>query len=97
LVWDTSSLNSNGTLKVAAGSVPPTISSIIVSGGNVVISGTNNAGSGGTYHVLASTNIALPFVSWTVLTNGTFNGSGSFSSTNSTGGYPKQFYRLEVP
>jgi autotransporter-associated beta strand protein len=97
LVWDTSSLNSNGTLKIAGASVPPTISGITASGGNVVISGTNNAGSGGTYHVLASTNLALPFASWSVSTNGTFNGSGNFSFTNLMGGSQNQFYILEVP
>jgi fibronectin-binding autotransporter adhesin len=97
LVWDTSSLNSNGTLKIAAATVPPTISSITASGGNIVISGTNNAGSGGTYHVLASTNLALPFTNWTTLSSGTFNGSGNFLFTNSMGGNQKQFYRLEVP
>jgi fibronectin-binding autotransporter adhesin len=97
LIWDTSSLDGNGTLKIAAGAVSPTISGITVSGGNVVISGTNNTGSGGTYHVLASTNLALPIASWTVLTNGTFSGSGNFSTTNMLGGSRQEFYILEVP
>jgi len=97
LIWDTSSLNSNGTLKIAAGAVPPTISSITVSGGNIVITGTNNDGSGGTYHVLTSTNLALPLASWTVLTNGTFSGSGNFSVTNVMGGSRQAFYILQVP
>jgi len=60
LIWDTSSLNSNGILKIAAGAVSPTISGITVSGGNIVITGMNNTGSGGTYHVLSSTNLAAP-------------------------------------
>jgi autotransporter-associated beta strand protein len=97
LVWDASSLNSNGTLKIAAATVPPAISSITVSGGNIVISGTNNVGSGGTYHVLASTNLALPLASWPVLSSGTFSGSGNFSYTNTMGGNQLQFYILKVP
>jgi fibronectin-binding autotransporter adhesin len=97
LTWDTSSLNSNGTLKIATGAVSPTISGITVSGGNIVISGTSNAGSGGTYHVLTSTNLALPVASWTVLTNGTFSGSGNFSVTNMMGGSRQEFYILKVP
>jgi fibronectin-binding autotransporter adhesin len=97
LIWDTSSLNSNGTLKIAAGVVSPTISGITVSGGNIVINGTNNTGSGGTYHVLTSTNLALPLASWTVLTNGTFSGSGNFSTTNMLGGSRQEFYILQVP
>ena len=97
LIWDTSSLDGNGTLKIAAGAVSPTISGITVSGGNVVISGTNNTGFGGTYHVLTSTNLTLPIASWTVLTNGTFSGSGNFSTTNMLGGSRQEFYILQVP
>jgi len=88
LIWDTSSLNSNGILKIAAGAVSPTISGITVSGGNIVITGMNNTGSGGTYHVLSSTNLAAPLTNWTVLTNGTFSGSGNFSDHERHGGKP---------
>jgi len=97
LIWDTSSLNSNGILKIAAGTVSPTISGITVSGGNIVITGMNNTGSGGTYHVLSSTNLAAPLTNWTVLTNGTFSGSGNFSITNAMGGSRQEFYILQVP
>jgi hypothetical protein len=84
-------------LKIAAGAVSPTISSITVSGSNIVITGTNNDGSGGTYHVLISTNLAAPLAGWTVLTNGTFSGSGNFSVTNAMGGNRQEFYILKVP
>ncbi len=97
LIWDTSSLNSNGMLKIAVGTASPTISDITVSGNNIVLTGTNNAGTGGTYHVLASTNLALPLASWTVLTNGTFSGTGNFSITNAMGGSRQEFYILKVP
>jgi len=98
LAWDTSSLTSNGTLKIVASTgVPPTIKKISILGSNVVISGTNNVGSSGTYHVLGSTNLALPLSSWTVLTNDTFGNNGNFSFTNAMGGNPRQFYILQVP
>jgi hypothetical protein len=97
LIWNTASLTSNGTLKIAGAAVPPTIKDITVSGGSVVLSGTNNDGSGGTYHILSSTNITLPIASWTVLTNGTFSASGTFTFTNSTSGIQNRLFILKVP
>ena len=79
-------------------SVPPTIKSIGIVGGNIVISGTNNSGAGGTFHVLTSTNIALPVTNWAVLTNGTFDSSGNFNTTNAIDSTkPRSFYLLQVP
>jgi len=98
LAWDTSSLTIDGTLKVAAAvSTPPTIQSIRVTGGNVILTGTNNTGAGGTYRVLTSTNVAVPLTNWVLLTNGTFDGAGQFSSTNPVTGNRQQFYSLQVP
>jgi hypothetical protein len=97
LGWQTN-LTVDGTIKVVTVSAPvsPTIGSISVSGGNVIISGTNNTGASGTYHVLTATNIALPLSNWTVLTNGNFD-NGNFSSTNATGTNGRLFYILQVP
>jgi hypothetical protein len=97
LAWNTANLDNNGTLSIVAAAVPPTIKNITVSGGNVVISGTNNTGSGGTYHVLSSTNITLSITNWTVLASGTFTGSGTFAFTNSVGGNQNRFYILKIP
>jgi autotransporter-associated beta strand protein len=57
LVWNTNQLATSGIIEVASvpPSVPPTIGKVVVTGGNVVITGTNNTGPGGTYHVLTST------------------------------------------
>lgn len=76
---------------------PPTIKQITFSGGTIIITGTNNNGAGGTYHVLTSTNVAAALSSWTVLTNGTFDGSGNFAFTNAVGTNARQFYILQVP
>jgi autotransporter-associated beta strand protein len=96
LAWDATGL-SNGTIKVIAAATPPTIGKITVSGGNVIISGSNSTGSPGTYHILTATNVALPLSSWTVLTNGNFDNSGNFSSTNAVGSSAHQFYILQTP
>ncbi len=49
-----------------------------LAGGNLTLSGSDGAAFG-TYHVLTSTNLALPLQDWTVVANGTFSASGTFS------------------
>ena len=85
-------------LSVTVSAVPPSpsIHSIVLSGGQVILGGTNNDGAGGTYRVLTSTNVALPVTNWSLLTNGSFDASGNFSSTNPMSGN-RHFYRLQVP
>ncbi len=87
-------------LNVTVSAVPPapTIQKITISGGQLVVSGTNNSSAGGgTYHLLSSTNITVPLSNWTVVTNSSFDGNGNFSSTNATGTNNTQFYILRVP
>jgi autotransporter-associated beta strand protein len=93
LAWDTSGLT-NGTLRVVATAAGPTIGKITVSGGNIILSGQNNNGGGGTYHIITTTNLVT---NWVVLTNGTFDNNGNFSSTNAVGTSAQRFYRLQVP
>jgi hypothetical protein len=75
----------------------PTIQHVALSGGKFIMSGANNTGPGGTYHVLTSSNLLLARTNWTVLTNGTFDGSGKFSFTNPIGANPRLFYTVRVP
>ena len=76
----------------------PIIQHVGHSGGSLVMSGTNNSGPGGTYHVLISTNLALPSTNWGVLTNGSFDAKGNFSVTNAIAPANAQlFFRLRVP
>lgn len=96
LSWDQSALNT-GTIKVIASAPRPTIGHIVISGGNVILSGTNNTGPGGNYTVLTTTNISVPLSNWTVLTNSTFDSNGNFNSTNALGTSAHQFYILQVP
>jgi hypothetical protein len=76
---------------------PPTLQRVALDHGNIILSGTNNRDPGGTYHVLTATNLLWPQTNWTVLTNGSFDGSGRFSCTNALGPSPCQFYILQVP
>ena len=74
----------------------PKILSVFAAGGNFIMTGTNNDGSGGTYEILASTNLLL--ANWTVLTTGSFNSLGNFSFTNPISSTnPAMFYLLRVP
>jgi autotransporter-associated beta strand protein len=93
LSWDTSSLNSAGTLHVNGTVIPPQIGSIARSGTTSVISGTGGT-AGTTYQVLTTTDVALPLSSWTVLGSGTFAGDGSYSFTDSAATNVVQFYRV---
>ena len=97
LTW-TNNLAVNGTLTVGVTGPPPQphITSISLIGTNIVINGTNGV-NGEQYHLLTTTNLALPVASWTVLPAGAFNGT-SFSITNGvTTGAAQSFYILRVP
>jgi mannan endo-1,4-beta-mannosidase len=76
--------------------VPPAITS---SGPSVTgafqLNGTGPRGS--TYHMLASTNLALQMANWSVLTNATFSG-GVFTFTDKQAtNFPRRFYRVVTP
>jgi mannan endo-1,4-beta-mannosidase len=76
--------------------VPPEITSSGPSvAGTFPLSGTGPRGS--TYHMLASTNLALPMAGWSVLTNATFSG-GVFTFTDKQAThYTHRFYRVVTP
>jgi autotransporter-associated beta strand protein len=70
---------------------------ISANAGGVVLSGSGGA-TNGTYYLLASTNIALPFANWTRVATNQFDASGNFFFTNSFGtNTPQNFYRLQLP
>jgi fibronectin-binding autotransporter adhesin len=94
--WDTSTLGTLGTLKVAA-AASPRFGSIILSGPNLVLSGSNGV-AGGTYYVLASTNLALAMSNWTRIATNSFDGSGNFNFTNGwSPSVRERFYQLQLP
>ena len=97
LTWDLSTLSTDGTLRVQAGSARPQIAATGLSNGAFVFSGAGGSPNG-TYHVISSTNIALPLINWTPFLTNTFDASGNFSVTNVVDPNTKQrFFLLQVP
>jgi autotransporter-associated beta strand protein len=96
LIWDYSTLNSDGKLRVIA--IPqPDITDIMVGGGNVVLSGTNNGSASTHYVVFSSTNVTLPLNQWQPLVTNPFNPDGSFSWTYTiVPAETSRFYRLQL-
>jgi hypothetical protein len=95
LVWNTSLLNTAGTLSIVSLS-SPAIGSVKAAGANLVITG-----SGGTinwpYDVLESSN--LLGAPWMPIATNQFDSSGNFSLTLTNAivpGAPDMFYRLEL-
>ena len=77
----------------------PGISSISLSGANLLLNGTNGQ-SAGTYYVLATTNPALPLSQWTPVATNILSTSGNFSITVTNTVTPtvaQRFYILEKP
>ncbi len=76
----------------------PRILSIALSGTNLVLNGTNGVATG-VYHVLASTNLAMPLSNWSSVATNSLTANGSFTITatnavkrNST----SQYYVLQL-
>ncbi|HEU5123107.1 MAG TPA: LamG-like jellyroll fold domain-containing protein [Verrucomicrobiae bacterium] len=96
LQWDTSTLLTDGTLRVK-GTIVPQIGTTKVSNGNFVFSGSGGTPGGG-YTVLSQTNLAQPLINWEIVGSGTFDGTGAFSFTNAIApGTPHRFYLIRVP
>ncbi len=66
---------------IVASPTPPGFSSIVASGGNLILSGSNGKPFAN-YVELTSTNLDLPVASWTPLLTNQFDASGDFSITN---------------
>ena len=76
---------------------PPVITSTVLSGSNLIISGTNSSGTaGGTYYVRATNNVAIPMANWPRISTNTYGVGGAFSVTNQIlPGVPVNFFRIE--
>jgi autotransporter-associated beta strand protein len=88
----------DGTLTVLS-VVNPVITALTLApnGASLTLSGTNGLW-GGTYTVLAATNVATPLAGWVVVTNGVFDSVGRFSLVvTNTPAPAAQFYRISIP
>jgi len=92
--WDSSLLNSAGTIVVAP---VPVIGGVNVSGGSLILNGAGGV-TNGTYYVLAATNLTLPLDNWTRLATNQFDAGGNFNFTNGLNTNAAQsFYLLQLP
>jgi autotransporter-associated beta strand protein len=97
LAWDTSTLASDGTLRIRASSQRPVIATTSVTGGAFIFSGTGGTPSA-TYYVLSSTNLAAAPSAWSRIRTNAFGSTGSFSVTNNIDpNTPQRFFLLELP
>jgi autotransporter-associated beta strand protein len=95
VVW-TNNLAANGTISVVGPLPHPVISTVSLSGTNLVLNGTNGY-SGGGFYVLTSTNITNPLSGWTRLLTNSFDTNGDFSVTNTSSTTNSQrFYLIEL-
>jgi hypothetical protein len=82
---------------LVAGSPRPRITGLVLSGANLLISGTNGVPNSD-YYVLVSTNLALPLGNWTRVATNRFDASGNFSFTQPVNfNQRQQFHRLLLP
>jgi hypothetical protein len=95
LMWDASQLAVNGTLRVTT-TTPTSISGVgHLNDGNVAF--TITGGVGQAYSVRASSNVAAPVASWTVLESGILQSANyTFTDLNATN-YPARFYIISTP
>jgi hypothetical protein len=84
-------------VEVLSGSTPaaglPFITSVVKSGTDVIISGTNGTVNG-TYHVLATNNVAATKTAWQSILTNNFDSNGNFSFTNAIGS-SQLFYLIQ--
>lgn len=97
LSWNTDNLAVDGTLRVSGAVVPPSINTVLLSDGNLILSGDGGT-EGGTYYVLSSTNVAVPANEWLSIATNVFGPGGTFSVTNAISpAVPEMFLRLLIP
>jgi autotransporter-associated beta strand protein len=98
LVWDQSTLTTDGNIRVKTAPVPqPVFSSVSTAPGQLILSGSNGS-LGGNYYVLVSSNLLVPLSNWTYIATDAFNGDGTFSFTNNVDPtVPRQFIVIQLP
>jgi autotransporter-associated beta strand protein len=103
LSWNTNNLGVNGTLSVISAVTAPdtnaSITSVLLSGTNLLVHGTNNNIPNTNFHyvVLSSPDLAVPLSNWTAVATNSFNPDGTFDYTNPIApGLPRQFIDVEA-
>lgn len=96
LAWDTTTVNTNGTVKVVA-ITPPVFNSFVRLGdGNFRLNFSGMANQ--VYEIRASTNLALtPIINWTLLGSGVFGGSAIVFDDLQATNFGQRFYLIRIP
>jgi fibronectin-binding autotransporter adhesin len=95
LMWDTSSLAVDGTLRVTTTTATVLGNAARLTDGNITFQINGALGQG--YTVRGTTNSALPLASWTILQSGTITTTPLvFTDLNATN-YPLRFYSVSSP
>jgi rhamnogalacturonan endolyase len=95
LIWSTNTLNTTGTLTVAA--TDPVIGSVSISPGGLVFEGSAGTADA-SFYLLGATNLSTPMANWTRLLTNQFDNNGNFEFTNAWPTNAAQnFFRLQVP
>jgi len=96
LGWNTSALNTSGTLSVVV-IAKPYIGSMAISGNGFGFAGTGGVASAN-FYLLGTTNLAMPVFNWTRLLTNQFDAIGNFNFTNPINtNSPQSFYLLQLP
>jgi autotransporter-associated beta strand protein len=97
LSWNTTSLNSAGVISVTGTPIPPVISSVSSSGGNLTLSGSGGL-AGATYYVVSTNNVAAPLANWPRIATNTFAAGGTFTIAIPINlATPQSFFSIQVP
>jgi len=95
--WDTSALNSAGTISVIGAATPPTISAVALAGGNLVLTVSGGVADA-IYYVINSPNVTAPLSTWTRVATNQFTADGKFTNAIPVNpGVPQSFFTVEVP
>jgi hypothetical protein len=99
LTWDTSGLSGggNGSLAVAGTPIPPVISSVTSSGGNLTMSGSGGL-AGATYYVVSTNTVSAPLGTWPRIRTNTFAADGKFTNSIPINlATPQAYFGIQVP
>ena len=98
LAWLTTTLTTDGTLRVQTANVSqPVLSSSVQNGTNLVMNGSNGTPGTG-YSVISSTNLVLPSSAWEGVASGVFDSLGQFTATIVINpATPQRFFRIRAP
>jgi O-glycosyl hydrolase len=86
------------TLVLNQNPTPPRITSFQLLGSSFAVAGTNGNAPGTYCYTMASTNLALPLMNWTVIATNQFGPGSTFNFTNSfDSSLEQQFFILRLP